>query len=214
MEPYKVFDRFAVLKSAYGSADPEKLADLSAGRLEQEIFESDPQKQIAFIDGASSYITLANMQNRLTRDLMLDQRNPRQILPQQSTDKIIDTIPNLNPVQPDLSTPADYEFSTTAEMYRSAQRHYKKEDNLFIKRKGKGIGGGGGGGGGDGKSTQDGKTKTTADSGTVTPQQSLDQMDLFEGGAAGRPSNRLQLERLGKDSEDNSLNSVESINAF
>lgn len=208
MSTYKTFDRFYTINPYLGAAKKEAVYSIDGDRLDQQVYEFDQGRLSHFSDGASSYITSANLEGRLRRDLAVDIGNPRQELNKNPTDKIIDTIPNLVPIQPDMSTPADYEASTTASLYQEAKRHHKQEDNLFVKgknTKGTSISADKGSSGQHGSS----ETKTTADSGTYVPQHPLDQLDIFEGNAAGVEMNRLQ-----KDEDDNYLNSIESINAF
>lgn len=209
MSQYRTFDRFYTLTPYLGSANKDAVYSIDGDRLDQQVFAFDQGRLDHFVDGASSYITSANLEGRMRRDLAVDIGNPRQELPKNPTDKLIDTIPNLVPVQPDMSTPADYEATTTASLYQEAKKHHRQEDNMFVKGKG---GGASISADKDNKTKNPGgssETKTTADSGTYVPQRPMDQLDIFEGNAAGVEMNRLQ-----KDEDNNYLNSVESINAF
>lgn len=185
---YKPFDRMYSLKPTYGSADAAALMDISGDRLDQSIFPFDQSRLDHFTDGATTYITNYNLRTRLARDMAIDADNPREELPKEPTDKLIDTIANLNAQQPDMSHPADYEASTSAEMYREAKKNAKTQDNLFISGKG------------------DLKLLDADLPMKTNPTKTLGQIELYS--HEGR-TNRLQT-----DEDGAYLNSIESISAF
>lgn len=211
---YKVFDRMMSVPTYYGSAKKEHIMSLDADRLDQQIFPFDHGRLDYFNDGASSYITSTNINSRLSRDLAMDIKNPRNELPKSNNDtRTIDVIPNLNPIQPDMSTPEDYEASVAINMYKQARQNHRKEDNFFVdkkaqkKDKANGVGSSVGpskGNKGPGKARE-------ADTYDAEPLKSLGILELFshEGSAAG-----LHMNRLATDEDDAYLNSVESVQAF
>jgi len=221
---YKVFDRMMTMKTYYGSADKEAMMSIDADPLDQQVFPFDHGRLDHFNDGASSYITSSGLYSRLSRDLAMDIRNPRQELPKNPSDtRPMDIIPNLVPQQPDMSNPADYESSVAVNLYRQAKRNHRNQDNLFIDKKAQQAGAMGGqnnydykggrlnGNKGSGGGSVSGRKFTNSDTWGITPLEGLGALELYshEGNAAG-----VHMNRLATDEDDAYLNSIESMSAF
>jgi len=192
MTQYKLFDRLSNYGGGFGAAKKEAIMDLSAHRLDQQIFPFDHSAEDFHRDGASTFITQAGLESRMKRDLSLDIKNPRQELPKSASDeKSIDVIPNLIAQMPDMSHPADYEAHNNVRLLQESRLHSTEQETLFT----------------DPKALENPRLNTD---GQGKDNRSVSQLQVFafDGSAAGKESNHLV------DEDGAYLNSVESVNAF
>lgn len=166
--------------------------NISADRLDQQIFPSDGNELDRFRDGATSYITRSGYNSRMARDLTLDAKNPRQEMTKdQDSLDAINAIPDFVPDEVDISHPADFEASNAVKLYQQSRVNSTAQETMFT----------------DPKALE---TKGLNTDGRGKELQGIPQSQLysFSGGAAAKTSNFLE------DEDGAHLNSVESMSAF
>lgn len=192
MTQYKLYDRLSNYGAGFGAAKKEAVMDISAHRLEQQIFPFDHSAEEFNKDGASSYITHAGLNSRLKRDLALDAKNPREEMEKSAADiRMIDAIPNLIAQQPDLSHPADYEAHDQVRLLQESRAHSTEQETMFT----------------DPKAMEKPQINTDRQ-GKASKGMSQLQIYSLDGSAAGIVSNHLT------DEDGAYMDSVESVSAF
>lgn len=127
-----MYDRSYNYKGTYGEAGKADIHDLTSDRFKQQMWPLDKSRLDRIEDGATSYITLESLRSREARDFAIDVNNQRQEL---SKDPValmtMNVIPNLTPMQLDLSKPEDYEAHNSVSLLMKARINGAREEKLF-----------------------------------------------------------------------------------
>lgn len=132
MRQGNVYDRAYNYKGTYGEAGKADIHDLSSDRFKQQMWPLDKSRLDRIEDGATSYITHESLRSREARDYAIDLANPRQELSKDPAGLItMNVIPNLTPMQLDLSKPEDYEAHNSVSLFMKSRINSAREEKLF-----------------------------------------------------------------------------------
>lgn len=116
----------------FGKASEEDILDITASRLQQQMFPSEDKNHSTQEDYVEDQILQLQLESRQKRDLMIDNVNPREEVAHNMQDEqLIDLIPNLREVMLDMSVAGDDTTQSHVRLYQDSLQNFQKQQNAF-----------------------------------------------------------------------------------